>query len=77
MNIQKAVRKARLASAKGKQGYIVRKKWKGNFRILPTNTDLCSIADAPGMEQAPRWNPYAEDLMADDWEVQEVRICTQ
>jgi len=43
---------------------------------LPTDTTNCCIGflkDENGnlKKSAVRWNPYAEDLIADDWELAE------
>lgn len=54
--------------AKG-YGWITRKGWRGNCRVCPTNEPECCIIQGKGMAPAPRWEPQAEDLEADDWEV--------
>ena len=64
MNIQAATQKA-LESG----GRITRRLWNGSFHIRPTDGPDCCICYAEGKRCAPRWNPYAEDLVADDWEV--------
>ena len=40
----------------------------GRFKIYPTDTSECCIIynDEKG-RRAPRWNPNASDLLADDW----------
>ena len=64
MNIQTAV-----AVAMSLGRHISRPGWP--TAIEPTNTDACCIihmkdgSKLPG----PRWNPTAEDLVADDWMV--------
>ncbi|MEN3090756.1 MAG: MW1434 family type I TA system toxin [Staphylococcus pseudoxylosus] len=69
MNIQEATK---IAMEKGKAMYRRDFKNKG-FRgeILPTNSLyhglLYTIADKKSYKQ--RWQPMAEDLIADDWEV--------
>ncbi|QGG59107.1 Thoeris anti-defense Tad2 family protein [Loigolactobacillus bifermentans] len=69
MNIQQATRKA-LTTQKG----ITRESWDVGVPIIiiPTNTTGCCIVQVPGTEDelAPRWEPEAEDLLADDW-----RLC--
>jgi len=65
MNIQKATKKCMEID-----GYITRKSWGGRFSFYlePTNTPLCCIADSHRVSGPhPRWNPNADDLMADDW----------
>ena len=37
--------------------------------LFPTTTSDGMIISGPGSKCHPRWNPDAEDLMADDWEV--------
>ena len=38
--------------------------------VKPTNGwECCLLIHPTKQEYAPRWNPEAEDLMADDWEV--------
>ena len=50
-------------------GFIARAKWKGAVRVKPTDDPrgcvLFSAEKAPG----PHWQPRADDLVADDWEV--------
>lgn len=75
MNIQEATKQA---LAKGKA--IIRPGLL--CPIIPTNTKSCCIIDAsdiadknsdcgykPGGEFVRKWNPRAEDLTADDWEL--------
>ena len=50
-------------------GLIVRPPWKGLVHIKPTNGPECCICYGKGKAPGPRWNPQAEDLLADDWEV--------
>lgn len=74
MYIQEAVKES-LASGK----WIQRKSWltcfAGKIAILPTNTYDCCIVGRLNIEtgfvenQEKYWNPKAEDLVADDWEV--------
>ena len=47
-------------------------RWEGEngIKIRPTNTDECCIV-SNAKKEAPRWNPQAEDLIADDWAVTE------
>ena len=68
MNIREAVL---LAMKEGK--YIYRKSEKDegySVNILPTNTiDCCLMLSNHTNEVGKRWNPNANDLIADDWEV--------
>lgn len=64
MNIQQAT-----IAAMEVNGTITRASFLGHFRVKPTNQPECCIAMAKGQEPMPRWEPDAEDLMADDWEV--------
>lgn len=77
MKIDEAVKKAMETN-----GYICRnnKDWGKDYRILikPTNSYECCILvifrrDVPQLPQGSHsrswWNPTADDLMADDWEV--------
>jgi len=50
-------------------GLIVRAEWKGLFHIKPTNGPDCCIPYGKGQQPGKRWNPQAEDLVAEDWEV--------
>lgn len=70
MNIQEATKQA---VAEGKQITRINAWWGGGengIKILPTNTDECCIVSI-AKKEAPRWNPQAEDLIADDWAVTE------
>lgn len=70
MNIQEATKKA---VAEGKQITRTNSWWGGGengIKIRPTNTDECCIVSTAKMEVL-RWNPQAEDLIADDWAVME------
>ncbi|EHM46142.1 Thoeris anti-defense Tad2 family protein [Flavonifractor plautii] len=64
MEIQKAVRKAVETG-----GFITRPLWCGRLHIKPTNEPECCVLHGKGRAPCPRWQPKAEDLMADDWEV--------
>lgn len=66
MNIQDAVKEAIR-----KDGYIRRKSIQSNTLIKPTNSYDCCILIVKGKEnrQSRYWNPTANDLMDDDWEV--------
>lgn len=64
MNIQKAVQKAAEA-----EGLITRPLWCGCLHIKPTNDPECCVMYGKGQAPCPRWQPKAEDLMANDWEV--------
>lgn len=74
MYIQEAIKES-LESGK----WIRRKSWltcfAGKVAIMPTNTwDCCIVGrlnhDTRSVEKQVRcWNPRAEDLAADDWEI--------
>ncbi len=64
MNIQEATKKAVECG-----GYIVPKKWAGRIKIRPTNSSNCCLVYSKNHAPCPRWEPDAEDLMADDWTV--------
>lgn len=44
--------------------------------ICPTNSSVGCIIyfsrDGENLESGPRWNPALEDIVADDWEVEEM-----
>ena len=70
MNIQEATKQA---IAEGKQITRINAWWGGGeneIKIRPTNTYECCIV-SNAKKEAPRWNPQAEDLIADDWVVTE------
>lgn len=70
MNIQEATKQA---IAEGKQITRINAWWGGGengIKIRPTNTHECCIV-SNAKKEAPRWNPQAEDLIADDWVVTE------
>ena len=79
MNIIEATRKAL------KEGVGIKNKndITQNY-LLPTNTRECYIVDAAGLtatqnpigfavgnntKAVPRWNPKAEDILSNDWEL--------
>ena len=76
MNIYEAM-KART----GDKPFLVRRKWVNELgtlslygaRILPTGApDGCLLQSRVCGERrppAPRWQPLADDLLADDWEI--------
>ena len=64
MDIQKATQKALEVD-----GLIARPFWRGYVHIKPTNSPECCICYGKGKAPCPRWQPQAEDLLADDWEV--------
>lgn len=76
MNIQEAIRLAI------KSGEFITRSTKDfePFRILPTdNYDCLIVYLAKGYEgnlnnfiPGKRWNPKAEDLLANDWEVKSI-----
>lgn len=63
MNIQKAVK-----AAMAIDGCITRPPWRGHLHIKPTDLpEKCFAITSEG--RTPRWEPDAEELMAEDWEV--------
>lgn len=66
VNICEAVKIATQSNKK-----IFRDKW-GNIGlyIQPTNGPECCIVYKNNKPSAKRWNPKAEDLTADDWNVE-------
>ncbi len=67
MRIDEAVRKAI-----EENGSIIRKSTlESNTRIKPTNTYDCCIIFTIGSNhrQSRYWNPTADDLIANDWDV--------
>lgn len=60
-----------LAMNKGKYMYRKSEKEEGiDVNVLPTNTwDCCILISDSTDKVGKRWNPTADDLMADDWEV--------
>lgn len=73
MLIQDAI-KARTAD----KPFIVRKRWQEEYggyawkgcKILPTSTpDYCLIMSGYSRNPCRGWEPSAEDLLADDWEI--------
>ena len=39
-----------------------------SITIQPTNGPMCCIIYGPEIDRStPRWNPQADDLLADDW----------
>lgn len=66
MNIQQATRGASLNMQLGMR----RKFWRKDKLVLkPTNTQNCIEMYREGKILSSRWNPNAEDLIANDWEV--------
>lgn len=67
MKIDEAVRRAI------KENATIKRKSTGesNTRIKPTNTYDCCIIFTVGsnQRQSRYWNPTADDLIADDWQV--------
>lgn len=67
MKIDEAVKRAIEENAS-----IIRKStMKSNTRIKPTNTYDCCIIFTVGSnhQQSRYWNPTADDLIADDWQM--------
>ena len=63
VNIQKAVMKA-----VAMDGHITRTSWCKHVYVKPTNLpEKCFVVTQEG--KWPRWEPGAEELMAEDWEV--------
>lgn len=52
---------------------ISRAAWPDGLWVRPTNTDECCIIGMEGRTPSPRWQPAAEDLIADDWELAQAR----
>lgn len=48
---------------------IVRRKYLRYHHIKPTDSDEGFILVGKEQAPCPRWQPKAEDLMADDWTV--------
>ena len=44
-----------------------RETFPEGLQIIPTNDDACCIVLTARGAIAPRWNPTASDLTADDW----------
>lgn len=65
MFIQEAVKKA---TEKGKLIYRTPYPF---WKMEPTNSSDCVVIHADGKEPGRCWNPQADDLMANDWEVTE------
>ena len=51
-----------------------RKTFPEGLHIFPTNGDACCIILSDGGRIAPRWNPTADDLTADDWIVEGANV---
>lgn len=67
MNIQEATRQALETGSS-----IYRRHWVNEglpMAITPTNTPACCIVSTTTKAPCPRWNPMAEDLLADDWDI--------
>ena len=63
MFIHEAVRQAMAVN-----GYIVRRDWQHLIRLRPTNeVDGIVLISPHNQSPRPRWQPRAEDLIADDW----------
>lgn len=74
MNIVEAVKKA-MEQGKGIQNAKVK---RAKVYLLPTNTTECFFVIPVGYRflgncppPATRWQPQAEDILAEDWEVTE------
>lgn len=49
---------------------ITRKSLKKyGFRVYPTNSSECCYVTMKNQQPGKCWNPTADDLVADDWEV--------
>ncbi len=65
MNIQQATRSATLNHYLGMR----RQLWcKDKLVLKPTDTQNCTEMYREGKILSSRWNPNAEDLIANDWE---------
>ncbi|MGM9937134.1 MAG: DUF2829 domain-containing protein [Candidatus Ornithomonoglobus sp.] len=79
MNIIEATKEAMLKGAG-----ITRPAFKNAVYLIPTNTNECYISVPVGFKlehkksdsisAAPRWNPHAADILADDWELTEAAL---
>ncbi len=49
--------------------FITRAVWEGRIYIDPTNGPEGCIVHAKNRAPCPRWEPSADDLTADDWEI--------
>lgn len=65
MNIQEAIIKA----LKEKK-FITRKSWPKGLKVAPARHIPCDLL-APNTPPGKGWQPDAEDLIADDWQVVE------
>lgn len=71
MNIVEATKEA-MKAGKGITNSVC--KECGDY-LLPTNTDECYLiipvgySHTKGMRVAARWNPHADDILAEDWEL--------
>ena len=50
-------------------GYIVRRRDARRIRIKPMDGTMCCAVYIKNQDPQPRWQPKAEDLLADDWTV--------
>ena len=69
MNIKDA---ATLAMSYGVGMRRVSSMWPDGVIVIPTNTvDCCFLMDICAGKKSRRrgWEPYADDLVADDWEL--------
>lgn len=48
---------------------IFRAVWGSGCCIKPTNDKDCCVCYVDGFGSCPRWQPFADDLLANDWEV--------
>lgn len=65
MNIQKAT-----IAAVAIDGYLFRDAWRRHIRLEPSDSDEGFLMHSKySKAPRPRWQPKAEDLMADDWVV--------
>ena len=49
--------------------YITRRKFGDRVHIIPTDAQEGCLLQIKGKDPCPRWQPKAEDLLADDWTV--------
>lgn len=67
MTIQKAT-----TAAIAIDGFLFRESWRRHIRLEPTNSDEGFFVHSKYEKvPRPRWQPRAEDLMANDWEISE------
>ena len=62
--------KTAAVAAKAVGGFITRRVWEGVLMVKPGNSPECCLCYVADTEvPRPRWQPRAEDLEAEDWEL--------